>query len=109
MNCYLQSRYQAHWLYSLLAWSQGILTWGKVFLAFILVYGAAVSIIAAMDTESLVTFIITLFPYLIYAVAEYCTFNFISNALYVVASFHENSAIATNVALYRAAKEENKI
>ena len=75
---------------ALLKWSQDILLWGKIFIILTCGGGLLTAILAGMESES------------------FLAFEFLSFIIYVIASFHENSAITANVALYRAAKEENK-
>ena len=93
---------------ALIKWSRDILTWGKLFITLTCNCGLVISIIAGMEAEELLAFIVAFLPFALSAFAEYCIFKFISFILYVIASFHENSMITANVALYCAAKEDKK-
>ena len=93
---------------ALIGWSKNILTWGAILTGVTVVVGLITAIMAASSTydEEATAFFVTFLPYVLGAFAEMLVFKFISFVVYVVASFHENSAISTNVTLYRAAKEE---
>ncbi len=93
---------------ALLKWSQDILLWGKIFIILTCGGGLLTAILAGMEAESFLAFVVALLPFAFSALVEYWVFKFLSFIIYVIASFHENSAITANVALYRAAKEENK-
>ena len=91
---------------ALLSWSVQIKKWGLVFAVATCICGLIAAIGAATAADEDFAFFITIVPYILSAFGEMLAFHFLSFIIHVVASFHENSAITANVALYRAAREE---
>lgn len=91
---------------ALINWSQRVLSWGMMILILTVICGLFVSISVGLEAESFFAFLTAALPFAITALCEYFVFKLLSFIILVVASFHENSMITANVALYRAAKDE---
>lgn len=106
-------------------WSERLEKWGKILFWAIVVFGIITSITAAIVTEDIVSKIgynietktvtsfkfdllfLSILEFGLYAFLEYCAYHALALLIGALASITQNTNISTNIALYKASKEED--